>query len=132
VVEHCTGPLGVGTVVVKPLRHCLHFWELHPAESAELGALLQEVAEVIQSLLAPDQVYVCLWSHGSWQPQHLHFVMQPVWQHLKERFAKPEPHLQAAMFASGDMPERRTVEAFCEQARRLMHQGTLRSVSETP
>ena len=24
VVEHCIGPLGVGTLIVKPLRHCHH------------------------------------------------------------------------------------------------------------
>ena len=27
VVEHCTGPLGVGTMIVKPFRHCLHVGE---------------------------------------------------------------------------------------------------------
>lgn len=131
VVEHCTGPLGVGTVIVKPLRHCLHIWELDHEESAELGPLLQQVAEVIQRLLTPDQVYVCLWSHGSWQPQHLHFVVQPVWQHQRERFTKQGPHLQAAMFASGESPERRAVEAFCEQARRLMQGEEQQFIGDT-
>jgi hypothetical protein len=27
VVEHCTEPLGVGTLIVKPVRHCLHIGE---------------------------------------------------------------------------------------------------------
>ena len=39
-VEHCQGPLGVGTLIVKPKRHCLHVWALTREESAELGPLL--------------------------------------------------------------------------------------------
>lgn len=27
VVQHCTGPLGTGTLIVNPLRHCVHLWE---------------------------------------------------------------------------------------------------------
>jgi len=123
VVEHCTGPLGVGTVIVKPLRHCLHMWELTHDESAELGALLQEVADVIHRLLAPDQIYVCLWAHGGWQLHHLHFIVQPAWQHLRERVAKPGPHLQVAMFGGGEAPECSAVEAFCDRARALMQHG---------
>ena len=34
VVEHCIGPLRVGTLIVKPLRHCLHVSELTAEESA--------------------------------------------------------------------------------------------------
>lgn len=124
VAEHCTGPLGVGTIIVKPLRHCLHMWELTHDEAAELGGLLQEMSEMIHRLLAPDQIYVCLWAHGNWQLHHLHFVVQPVWQHLSERFAKPGPSLQAAMFGSGEGPERSAVEAFCDRARDLMAQRT--------
>jgi diadenosine tetraphosphate (Ap4A) HIT family hydrolase len=124
VVEHCTGPLGVGTVIVKPLRHCLHMWELTADESAELGILLREVTEVIRRLLTPDQIYVCLWAHGGWQLHHLHFVVQPVWQHLSERFPKPGPRLPAAMFGSGEAPAGSAVEAFCERASGLLHYGT--------
>lgn len=123
VVEHCTGPLGVGTVIVKPRRHCLHMWELTHDESAELGILIQEVTEMLHHILKPDQIYVCLWSHGSWQLHHLHFVVQPVWQHLSERYPKPGPHLQAAMFGSGEAPERSAVETFCDRARGLIHDG---------
>jgi diadenosine tetraphosphate (Ap4A) HIT family hydrolase len=49
VVEHCTGPLGVGTLIVKPLRHCLHIGDLTPAEAQELGPLLQRVSQGIRS-----------------------------------------------------------------------------------
>ena len=37
-VEHCTGPFGVGTLIIKPLRHCLHLWELTGQETAEEDA----------------------------------------------------------------------------------------------
>lgn len=36
-VEHCIGPLGLGTLLVKPIRHVLHVADLTAAESAELG-----------------------------------------------------------------------------------------------
>jgi diadenosine tetraphosphate (Ap4A) HIT family hydrolase len=114
----------VGTIIVKPLRHYLHMWELTHDESAELGGLLQDMSEMLHHLLTPDQIYVCLWAHGNWQLHHLHFVVQPVWQHLRERFPKPGPSLQAAMFGNGEGPERSAVEAFCDRARGLMAQRT--------
>ena len=117
VVEHCAGPLGVGTLIVKPVLHCLHFWELTSQEMAEMGPLLHEVSQVISELLQPDQVYVCLWSHAGWQPQHLHFVVQPSWEHLKNISEKPGPFLQAAMFRAGEILNRTAVEQFCERAR---------------
>lgn len=49
VVEHCTGPLGVGTMIVKPFRHCLHVGEITPAEAQELGPLLQGVSQVVET-----------------------------------------------------------------------------------
>lgn len=60
VVEHCTGPLGVGTLIVKPFRHCLYVGDLSQAEAEELGSLLRRVSQVIQTLTRADQVYVCL------------------------------------------------------------------------
>lgn len=117
VVEHCTGPFGVGTLIVKPLRHCLHLWELTSQETAEMGPLLHEVSRVVSDLLQPSQVYVCLWSHAGWQPQHLHFVVQPSWENLKNISDKPGPYLQAVMLQTGETPNRAAVEQFCENAR---------------
>ncbi len=117
VVEHCTGPFGVGTLIVKPLRHCLHLWELTSQETAEMGPLLHEVSQVVSELLQPSQVYVCLWSHAEWQPQHLHFVVQPSWENLKNISDKPGPYLQAAMLQAGETPNRAAVERFCGHAR---------------
>src|SRR5205809_306713 len=77
-VEHCIGPLGVGTLIVKPERHVLLVAELSDAETAELGPLLKLTTQVLGALCDPDQVYVCLWSHAGGRPSHLHFVVQPV------------------------------------------------------
>jgi diadenosine tetraphosphate (Ap4A) HIT family hydrolase len=46
-VEHCLGPLGVGTLIVKPKRHLLHVADLNPDEAAELGPLLREASMVV-------------------------------------------------------------------------------------
>ena len=120
VVEHCTGPLGVGTLIVKPFRHCLQVGDLTPAEAQELGPLLQRVSQVIQTLTQADQVYVCLWSHAGWQPAHMHFVVQPAWNSWREAYARPGPDVQTAMFQAGNIPPRSEVEAFCDRARQLL------------
>ena len=117
VVEHCTGPLGVGTLIVKPFRHCLNIGGLTQAEAEELGPLLQRVSQVIQDLTQADQVYVCLWSHAGWKPAHIHFVVQPAWNGWREAYASLGPGVQTAMFQAGSVPPRGEVEAFCHQAR---------------
>jgi diadenosine tetraphosphate (Ap4A) HIT family hydrolase len=117
VVEHSTGPLGVGTLIVKPFRHCLHIGDLTPAEAQELGPLFQQVSQVIQDLTQADQVYVCLWSHAGWTPAHVHFVLQPAWNGWREVYASPGPSVQTAMLQAGSAPPRSEVEAFCHQAR---------------
>ena len=35
--EHCVGPLGVGSLIVKPVRHVLHVADLDDAEVVEMG-----------------------------------------------------------------------------------------------
>lgn len=120
VVEHCIGPLGVGSLIVKPLRHCLHVSELTDAEAQELGPLLQRAASVIESLVEPDQVYTCLWSHAGWEPGHIHFVLQPSWNQLAEHHDKPGPFLQVDMFQDGETPTVYGIEAFTERAREMM------------
>jgi len=61
-VEHCVGPLGLGTLVVKPKRHVLRVSELTDAESREIGPLLRRSAAVIDDLLCPAS---CSRSPGS-------------------------------------------------------------------
>jgi len=118
VVEHCVGALGVGTLIVKPFRHTLHVSALTSDEAEELGPLLSRTADVVQTLAAADQVYVCLWSHAGWQPVHIHFVLQPVRAELRERYQGPGPMLQVAMFSEGAPLDGAAVQAFCDRARR--------------
>ena len=72
---------------------------------------------VIRSILDADQVYVCLWSHMGWTPGHIHFVLQPSWNRLQERYPRPGPRLQVAMSEEGAYPAADEVEAFCDRAR---------------
>ena len=122
VVEHCTGPLGTGTLIVKPLRHCLHLWDLSSAEAEELGPLIQLVSSVIRDLTNADQVYACLWSHAGWVPVHIHFVLQPSWNHLQQQYPFPGPSIQVAMFMSDAPLDVSAVEDFCQRARRMLQE----------
>lgn len=120
VVEHCTGSLGTGTLIVKPFRHCLHLWELSAGEAEELGPLLQRASSVVRDLTGADQVYACLWSHAGWVPVHIHFVVQPSWNHLQQQFPFPGPSIQVAMFLSGEPLDIPAVEQFSQKAREML------------
>lgn len=118
VVEHCVGPLGVGTIIVKPKRHLLHVADLSAEEAAELGPLLRRTAAAVTEAFDPEQVYVCLWSHAGGVPGHIHWVVQPV-----AAAADPlrrGPHLQAAMFDRGELPDPVAVEQAAERIRSLL------------
>jgi len=116
VVEHCVGPLGVGTLIVKPIRHVAHVSELEADETAELGQLLKQAATAVSELTDPEQVYVCLWSHADRRPGHIHFVVQPVTGEQMQRFDAHGPALQVAMFESNEVPPTPAVEAFASRA----------------
>lgn len=118
-VEHCVGPLGVGTLVVKPRRHVLHVAELEDGEATELGPLLRRAADVVTELTGAEQVYVCLWSHAGGVPVHIHFVVQPVTSETKEKWGVLGPALQTEMFVRGEEPVPADVEAFAARARSL-------------
>ncbi|MFC8197459.1 HIT family protein [Streptomyces sp. NPDC057298] len=117
VVEHCVGPLPLGTLVVKPLRHVLHVADLTPDESAELGPLLRRVTTAVTAVTCPEQVYVCLWSHAGAVPGHIHFVVQPALTADLERYGAYGPALQTAMFAGGAVPDVAAVAGMCERLR---------------
>lgn len=117
-VEHCQGPLGVGTLVVKPKRHCLHVWDLTREETTELGPLLEVSSRIVRNLKSPDQVYVCLWSHAGWQPVHIHFLIQPAWNSQKTLYDYPGPTLQHEMFEANKALSEDEADAFCEEARK--------------
>jgi len=120
VVEHCIGSLGVGTLIVKPKRHCIHFWKLKEEETRELGPLLHTVSATIRAILNPDQVYICLWSHAGWQPGHLHFVVQPSWNHLQQKHKRPGPFMQVDMFGNDIEPSRKEIEVFARKAKEVI------------
>lgn len=119
VIEHCIGPLPVGTLICKPRRHCVHVWELTDDEAEELGPLLRDASRVIQQLSQPDQVYVCLWSHAGWHPGHIHFVLQPVWRDQAAQHTQPGPMLQVELFEANQAPPAAEVERYADKARGL-------------
>jgi len=120
-IEHCTGPLGVGTLIVKPVRHVLHVWALSEEETQEMGQLLRETSRVIQELTHCDQTYICLWSHSGWKPVHIHFVVQPVREVQQSEHSHPGPTLQSEMFLRNEPVKETEVVAFCENARRIFN-----------
>lgn len=118
IVEHCIGPLGVGSLIVKPRRHVVHVADLDEVEAAELGPLLRDVAAAVTELTEPEQVYVTLWSHAGAVPGHIHWVVQPVTaSDMAEHDGYYGPWIQVAMFNRGVDPPLDEVEAFCDRAR---------------
>jgi ATP adenylyltransferase len=121
VVEHCIGPLGVGTLIAKPKRHITHIWELDEQESRELGPLLQQVTSVLAGLLEPEQIYATLWSHAGGTPVHIHWVLQPIPAARADDLIGP--HLQAAMFDRAELPPRVEVEAIADELRAIFERS---------
>jgi diadenosine tetraphosphate (Ap4A) HIT family hydrolase len=119
-VEHCIGPLGVGTLVVVPSRHVESVADLSAAEAVDLGPLLKRSAEVVTELCDPRQVYVCLWSHSGGRRGHIHFVVQPATGDAMDRHGgRFGPELQLAMFSLDDVPALAEVSVFADKAREL-------------
>lgn len=125
VVEHCLGPLGVGTLIVKPERHVVHVADLTDEEATAMGGLLHRAASVVTELCDPDQVYISLWSHAERRPGHVHFVVQPVDEESMLRHGAHGPKLQAAMFDNDDPPDPSRVEEFAARARHSWSRRTL-------
>jgi diadenosine tetraphosphate (Ap4A) HIT family hydrolase len=117
IVEHCVGPLGLGVLLVKPMRHVLSVGELTTEEARELGPLLQQCAAIVDELIAPEQVYVALWSHAGRTRVHIHFVIQPATTEAIDHVGGYGPHMQAKMFELGVMPPSDEVDVFSERAR---------------
>ncbi len=75
VADHCVGPYGLGSVVIKTRAHRENLWELSTAEAAALGPFLQQISEAIALAMKAERVYVSLWVDQP--PYHVHFVLQP-------------------------------------------------------
>jgi diadenosine tetraphosphate (Ap4A) HIT family hydrolase len=119
VVEHCLGPLGVGTLIVKPERHVVHVADLTDAEAEAMGPLLHRTARVVTELCDPDQVYISLWSHAGGEAGHIHHVVQPVDTDATARRGAYGPKLQMAMFEHDEPPATDAVEEVAERARQV-------------
>ena len=126
-VEHCVGPLGLGTLIVKPRRHVTRVADLADDETSELGPLLRTASMVAGELVAAEQVYNCLWSHADGVPVHIHYVVQPVTADLMDRHGSHGPVLQVAMFAEGDVPQDDRIEDVASRARAAFDRAALRS-----
>jgi diadenosine tetraphosphate (Ap4A) HIT family hydrolase len=122
-VEHCVGPLGVATLVVKPQRHVTAVADLTDAEALELGPLLKEASAVVSELVEADQVYNTLWSHAGGMPAHIHYVVQPVTKEQMATTGLYGPKLQTAMFVAGEAPDEHEIERVSEKARSLFAAG---------
>lgn len=116
-VEHCVGPLGLGTLIVKPERHVTTVASLTDDEAAELGPLLRRASAIAGQLVDADQIYNCLWSHAGGVPVHIHYVVQPVTAAVMAEFHAHGPNLQVAMFARADAPHISEIDRIAEQAR---------------
>jgi len=117
IVEHAVGPLELGTLVVKPLRHVCHVADLDDGESVELGPLLRLASSIVTELCDPDQVYVCLWSHKDARPGHIHFVIEPVAREAVVAAGATGPTYQSMVFARGTEHDAADIEEFCDRAR---------------
>lgn len=123
------GPLGLGTLIVKPKRHVTAVADLTEDEAANLGPLLRLASDVARRLVDAEQVYNCLWSHADGVPGHLHYVIQPVTRQQTAEFGSYGPDLQAAMFAAGRLPDPKQVAVVAQKARHLFAVATWKSRS---
>ena len=118
-VEHCVGPLGIGTLIVKPERHVTAVADLTKDEGIELGPLLLRASAVAGLLVGAEQVYNCLWSHTGGKPVHIHYVVQPVTKTQMADFGVYGPKLQVEMFTVGEVPDPKDIEVTAARAKLL-------------
>lgn len=122
-MEHCIGPLGLGTLIVKPERHITALADLTDEEATELGPLLRRANDVARGLVDAEQVYTCLWSHAGGVPVHIHFVVQPVTADQMTAHNAYGPALQMSMFSRGETPSPTSIERLAVEARRAFSAG---------
>ena len=60
---------------------------------------------------------MCLWSHAGGEPQHLHFVVQPVRSADLDGHRRFGPALQMRMFDAGRLPAAEAVADFADRMR---------------
>jgi diadenosine tetraphosphate (Ap4A) HIT family hydrolase len=122
-VEHCIGPIGLGSLIVKPDRHVTAVAELTEDEAEELGPLLRQASRIACEVVDADQVYNCLWSHAGGRPVHIHYVVQPVSKAQMTEYECHGPALQMAMFLAGAVPDPADVQLVADAARESFATG---------
>ncbi|MEO0538133.1 MAG: HIT family protein [Cyanobacteria bacterium P01_A01_bin.123] len=73
--DHCLGPYGVGSVVVKTKAHRENISDLTANELAAMGFFLQQISTAMEQALGAERIYINLWVDEA--PHHVHFVLQP-------------------------------------------------------
>jgi diadenosine tetraphosphate (Ap4A) HIT family hydrolase len=116
-VQHSAGPMGLGSMMVRPIRHVTAVAQLNDEETAELGPLLRQTSAIAGELVDADQVYNCLWSHSGGRPVHIHYVVQPISKAQMSEFDAFGPQLQVAMMTSGSAPDAADVDRIAAAAR---------------
>ncbi|TQM01728.1 HIT family protein [Pseudonocardia kunmingensis] len=119
IVEHCVGPLGLGTLIVKPERHVISIADLDDEETIELGPLLRLTAHVARTLVDAEQVYTCLWSHAGAVPGHIHYVVQPITHEQVAASGLTGPALQMQMFDQNHTPTDDEIARIAQRAQNL-------------
>ena len=121
IVDHCIGPLPLGTLIVVPRRHVVAVADLTDDEANEYGPLLVRVNRVVRQINRADQVYNCQWSHSDWHAGHIHTVVQPAWESQRTCFRKPGPPMQAPMFDQVQACPREEIERVATLVRYALH-----------
>ena len=119
-VEHCVGPLGLGTLIVKPERHVTTVAGLSAAEAAELGPLLGGLLGRGQLVAVPTRSTTAC-GRTSAAARHIHYVVQPVTR--EQMAATPSARPPVAMSRARDFPDEAEVARLAERARRLFAPG---------
>ncbi|MFG2957924.1 hypothetical protein ACGF5O_29945 [Streptomyces sp. NPDC048291] len=78
------------------------------------------MSAAVTEVMAPEQVYVCLWSHAGGVPGHIHFVVQPACAEDMARFDAFGPALQVAMGEARYFPPAVEVERVCHRLREAL------------
>lgn len=100
-VEHSIGKTGEGAMILKAKTHVEWLDERNEKQLTELGVILGNLTRAIRDVTGAERVYVNLWNEAS---RHVHFVLQPVTQELRDAFGGLKAsHLQSAM-ATEDKP----------------------------
>jgi diadenosine tetraphosphate (Ap4A) HIT family hydrolase len=81
--DHCLGPFGVGSVVVKTKEHVEDLWRLPDGAAAELGPFLRRISGAIVDGLGAERAYLAMWVDKP--PLHVHMVLYPRWATEEKR-----------------------------------------------